>query len=237
MAELTGCCSSNTKVDCNYLGSAMNLSDLDPASQYIKLKIIQKTVRVPASLYLHDLGALTVYEPPLKINANVNWNQMSDRAVRHVQPNLVAGGSSYHSSSTKRSITRCRPNAGCPGGAGVDIKHNSYDRYLNRLKGKSPLRREPIPQQLTMFWATGLPYIVGFPGTGPLNLTVAGGSLYVTNITGSGSISQISLADGSVTNLNWLVSIGGIPNFFTIIAYGNYLYGCAINDSNIYQNR
>jgi hypothetical protein len=32
-----------------------------------------------------------------------------------------------------------------PGGVGVDIKHNSYDRYLNRIKGKAPLRRGIIP--------------------------------------------------------------------------------------------
>jgi len=32
-----------------------------------------------------------------------------------------------------------------PGGIGVDIKHNSYDRYLNKIKGKGPLRRGPIP--------------------------------------------------------------------------------------------
>ncbi len=33
---------------------------------------------------------------------------------------------------TKRSITSLRPGAMSPGGSGVDIKHNSYDRYLNR---------------------------------------------------------------------------------------------------------
>ena len=30
-------------------------------------------------------------------------------------------------------------------GAGVDIKHNSYDRYLARLKGKKPLRQQAVP--------------------------------------------------------------------------------------------
>jgi hypothetical protein len=32
-----------------------------------------------------------------------------------------------------------------PGGIGVDIKHNSYERRLNKLKGKSVLRRGIIP--------------------------------------------------------------------------------------------
>jgi len=120
-----------------------NISYNDPASQYQTLKIIQNTVRVPASLYLNDLAALTVYQTP-GIHG-VNWNQMSDRRERHVQRSTVAGGSFYHSSSTRSTITRARPGAGCPGGSGVDIKHNSYDRYLNRIKGKGPARRGIIP--------------------------------------------------------------------------------------------
>lgn len=34
------------------------------------------------------------------------------------------------------SLTRDRPGSQAPGGSGVDIKHNSYARYLARLKGK-----------------------------------------------------------------------------------------------------
>lgn len=157
---------------CRYFGSNFNLCDIDPASQYIKLKLIQNTVRVPASLYMHDLGALTVYQTPLAINGGVNWNQMSDRAVRHVQPNIVAGGSFYHASSTKSTITRCRPGAGCPGGAGVDIKHNSYDRYLNRIKGKGPVRRGVVPPK----FGTPYPFIPAVP--------VYGGKTMKTSIVG-----------------------------------------------------
>jgi hypothetical protein len=127
--------------DCRWCNN--NMSYNDPASQYQTLKIIQNTVRVPASLYMNDLAALNVYQTPGKYG--VNWNQMSDRRVRHVQPTTVAGGSFYHASSTRGTITRCRPGAGCPGGSGVDIKHNSYDRYLNRIKGKGPVRRGVIP--------------------------------------------------------------------------------------------
>ena len=36
--------------------------------------------------------------------------------------------------STKRTKTSLRPGALCPGGIGVDVKHNSYDRYLARKK-------------------------------------------------------------------------------------------------------
>ena len=110
----------------------------DPSTQYQNLRVIQKTVRVSASLYLASLGALTVYQHPGLYG--VNWNQMSDRARPHYQQITVP----TRGSSTKSTITRARPGAGTPGGYGVDIKHNSYYRYLARLKGKGPLRRETI---------------------------------------------------------------------------------------------
>jgi hypothetical protein len=120
-------------------GCSFHLNSSDPAYQYKNQKIIQNTVRVPSSLYTMNLGGLTVYERP-KLVLGVNWNQMSDRAIPSIQP---AGSS--NASSTRRSATRMRPGACSPGGIGVDIKHNSYDRYLARIKGKGPLRRGVIP--------------------------------------------------------------------------------------------
>jgi hypothetical protein len=139
--------------DCNN-----NLASNNPASQYQRQKLIQNTVRVKSSLYTMNLAGLAGYQKPLTTyqlveqagtpyNAppKVNWNQMSDRAKPANQLVKTASGSTYHGSSTKHSIVRNRPGAMSPGGVGVDIKHNSYDRYLNRLKGKSVLRRGPIP--------------------------------------------------------------------------------------------
>jgi hypothetical protein len=113
-----------------------------------------------------NLAALNTYERPnltykvvdvagnsYIVSPGVNWNQMSDRKEPHIQVVNTGAGSGYHSSSTKRTITSNRPGAMSPGGAGVDIKHNSYDRYLNRLKGKAPLRRGVIPPRF------GVPYI------------------------------------------------------------------------------
>lgn len=114
-----------------------------PEALYQTQKIIQKTVRVPCSLYLDNLAALNVYQKP--ILHGVNWNQMSDRAVAHISKATV----SSRGSSTKGTITRHRPGAGTPGGVGVDIKHNSYDRYLLRLKGKGPFRSQPIPDNFS----------------------------------------------------------------------------------------
>uniref|UniRef100_A0A6C0KMJ9 Uncharacterized protein n=1 Tax=viral metagenome TaxID=1070528 RepID=A0A6C0KMJ9_9ZZZZ len=160
-----------------------NLASNSPASQYQIQKIIQNTVRVYASLYLSNLASLSAYQKPLNTYQlidqagsayyappRVNWNQMSDRARPSVQLVKTGSGSAYGASSTKHTIVRNRPGAMSPGGIGVDIKHNSYDRYLNRLKGKGPLRRGVVPTNFT-------PYI-------PFNRAapVYGGKTFKTNI-------------------------------------------------------
>jgi hypothetical protein len=110
-----------------------NLTSDVPADQYQRLKLIQKTVRVPSSLYTMNLGALTT-------SNGVSWNQMSDRSVPSVQKSTVPS-----TKSTRHSVTSSRPGGQNPGGVGCDIKHNSYERRLNRLKGKSILKQGPVP--------------------------------------------------------------------------------------------
>jgi hypothetical protein len=139
-------------------GCEQNLSSNNPASQYQRQKIIQKTVRIASSLYTMNLAGLSGYQKPLSsyqlveqtetpyiAPPNVYWNQMSDRAKPANQVVKTGSGSTYHGSSTRHTIVRNRPGAMSPGGIGVDIKHNSYDRYLNKIKGKAPLRRGIIP--------------------------------------------------------------------------------------------
>jgi len=139
-------------------GCNSNLASNSPASQYQIQKIIQNQVRVQSSLYSMNLKALNAYQKPntipetillggfnYLISPGVNWNQMSDRRIPHHQPNPSASGSNPGGNSVKRTITRLRPGALSPGGTGLDIKHNSYERYLNRIKGKAPLRRGVIP--------------------------------------------------------------------------------------------
>ena len=151
-------------------GCNTNLTANNPASQYQRQKIIQKTVRVPSSLYTMNLAALNVYQKPnqdysvIDINGSLiivppraNWNQMSDRRNPHIQ--TVKTGSNG-ASSTKRTITRLRPGALSPGGTGVDIKHNSYERYLNRLKGKGPVRKGPVPAN---FGQSYIPFNCAYP--------------------------------------------------------------------------
>jgi len=98
-----------------------------------------------------NLASLSAYVKP-ETNG-VCWNQMSDRPFPSVQRATVPTG--YNNSKNNRhvSVTSSRPGGQTPGGTGCDIKHNSYDRYLNRLKGKGPLRRGVVPPYY------GTPYI------------------------------------------------------------------------------
>ena len=137
-----------------------NLTANTRANQYQRVKRIYNTVGVPSSIYTMNLGALNAYEVPntkyeivnvagtnYQVSPGVNWNQMSDRQSPHIQVAVSGAGTNPGGNSIKRTITRCRPGALSPGGAGVDIKHNSYDRYLNRIKGRAPLRRGIIPPE------------------------------------------------------------------------------------------
>jgi len=122
-----------------------NLNGNTPADQYQKLKLIQNTVRIQSSLYTSNLGPLNAYRQPTRATYGVCWNQMSDRPVPSVQRSIVPTGSNNSMNRRHTSVTSSKPGGQSPGGIGCDIKHNSYDRYLNRLKGKGPLRRGVIP--------------------------------------------------------------------------------------------
>jgi hypothetical protein len=151
-----------------------NLNGNTPADQYQKLKLIQNTVRVQGSLYTANLGPLSAYKKPISDrNAGfygVCWNQMSDRPVPSVQRASIPTG--YNTSMNRRhtSVTSSKPGSQTPGGIGCDIKHNSYDRYLNRLKGKGPLRRGKIPATFGL----PIPFNPAYP--------VYGGKTVKTNI-------------------------------------------------------
>jgi hypothetical protein len=120
-------------------------SSSDPSAQYQRQQIIQNTVKVSSSLYAMNKASLNVYQSQYSdsvtassdasSNAISNWNQMSDRKEPHIQKEAI---------SMKSSVS-LRPGNLTPGGIGCDIKHNSYDRYLARLKGSAPLRRERLP--------------------------------------------------------------------------------------------
>lgn len=134
-----------------YRNCNTRLTGNTPATRYQIQKQIQNTVRVYASLYTDNKKALSAYRKPTVETHGVCWNQQSDRPFPSVQKATVPTG--YYQSQLNNkhhSVTSSRPGGQTPGGVGCDIKHNSYDRYLNRLKGKGPLRRGPVPPILKL---------------------------------------------------------------------------------------
>lgn len=109
-------------------------------------KIIRNMVRMPASLQTMNVASAHVYNNCNQAST-INWNQFSDRNIAHIQKVIVPS----RGSSTRRTLTRARPGACSAGGAGIDVKHGSYDRYLARLKGKScnPVKVSTDAQFLT----------------------------------------------------------------------------------------
>lgn len=93
-------------------------------------KKIWNQLRVQQSQYIQNLSSLSVTgnrtcgkmsNLPKKKYSYVNWNQSSDRAIPSISYNYVP-----------RRATANRPGATSSAGVGVDIKHNSYARYLAR---------------------------------------------------------------------------------------------------------
>ena len=138
-------CSCNLVYICSKTSNCYNSLDNSAVNQ----KIIQHQARTFGSLYTMNIAALNVrgssQNNPLPQYAHVNQNQSSDRNRFHIQTAYVA----TRGNSVRGSITRARPGSLAPGGTGVDIKHNSYDRYLGRLKATNLIteNKTSIPLQ------------------------------------------------------------------------------------------
>ena len=144
-----GCCSPNC-AGCEY-------GTCKAAFREIQQKKIWNQVRVPSSLYMMNLAVLNVFGPrsydatysnmihldrlterarptqkgPMFFNM-IPWNQSSDRLI----PSRQVVVTPSHGNSRRGTKTAHQPGACSPGGVGVDIKHNSYARYLARKKGR-----------------------------------------------------------------------------------------------------
>ena len=106
-------------------------SSLSIPNQFIYQKKILKQTSVSSSIYNSNLTAFSVVK-------NQNYNNTtasvaSDRD-RQSETTLVIR---RNTSSLTGSRTSLKPGCLSAGGKGVDVKHNSYDRYLAKLKGKS----------------------------------------------------------------------------------------------------
>lgn len=135
--ESCDCNGSNISgvIQCHSCGS----QPLDPSWVAATQRLIQNQVRIPSSQYSSDLASMNVRgtfvgavnNTPKSQYYNVNWNQGSDRAV----PSVCVRNVPSHGNSTKRTLTAHRPGAFAAADSGVDVKHNSYNRRLMRLKG------------------------------------------------------------------------------------------------------
>jgi hypothetical protein len=117
------------------------------------------------------------------------------------------------------SYTSSRPGTQTPGGIGCDIKHNSYDRYLNKLKGKKVLRRGVIPPT---FGLPQIPFNPAFP--------VYGGKQFKTSI-----VADCNCTENQNTSINDK-QLYKNPNFYDIndvvFKYGVGMYVYAYEDNN-----
>lgn len=90
-------------------------------------KRIWNVVQAQSSLYTMNLSAQNVTgdsnNKPISLFGFVNHNQASDRAIP--SKTII---------NVPRNKTRHRPGGSGSVASGVDIKHNSYDRYLARKK-------------------------------------------------------------------------------------------------------
>jgi hypothetical protein len=101
----------------------------DGCDDVIIQKRIWKQVGVPSSQRASVLSYIaassnSAFSPPY-----LNWNQSSNNLLPSVQTKYVPS----RGNSTKGSVTSIRPGALSAGGVGVDLKHNSYARYLCRI--------------------------------------------------------------------------------------------------------
>lgn len=99
-----------------------------------KTRRIYNVARIHSSEFAMNLASFAVNTDSRDAQGNT-WNQSSDRSKKHFNPNPVPS----RGSSTRGTVTRLRPGALKPGGKGVDIKHNSYARFLNRRKAVAML--------------------------------------------------------------------------------------------------
>ena len=125
--QYTNCTCNTTSNNNEFSGSRCYACKGKSQSVIITQKQILNQVRVPSSLYMTNLSALTIANRTTTTN-----NQASDRE----NPSKQVIYLSSHGNSTRGTLLSSKPGASSVGGKGVDIKHNSYARYLGRKKAK-----------------------------------------------------------------------------------------------------
>ena len=145
MTNTCNCNYSNSEsYNVNQCVSCSSCTNNIRCSTEITQKRIWNQVRIPSSLYAMNVGSLTSAAERLQYGPQVNWNQRSDRQDASIQTAVHPS----HGNSLRSSLTSNKPGTCAPGGRGVDIKHDSYARYLNRKKAGN-LKTQPVNTRAT----------------------------------------------------------------------------------------
>ena len=96
-------------------------------------KIIQKKVR-QASSSRTDVMKTRSAKDKNGCNTKWSWNNQSSSSMASI---INSNNVPSRGNSTRTSLTRHRPGASSAPGTGVDVKHNSYERYLLKRKNKN----------------------------------------------------------------------------------------------------
>lgn len=104
-------------------------------------KNIQKQTGVSSSTYINNLVPYQVTKAQEYYkNQGKNYPSYAKVSSDRIRPSNMHNNMrvvNRNTSSLLGSKTSLKPGSLAPGGVGVDIKHNSYDRYLAKLKAKN----------------------------------------------------------------------------------------------------
>ena len=108
-------------------------------------KRIQNQVHVDESQYIDVLSSVTIAndylilaaQPSLASSTWGNPNNLRNMSDRRIPHGLNYTNVPSRGNSVKSTVTSNRPGGMAPGGGGVDVKHDSYARYLGKLKGQT----------------------------------------------------------------------------------------------------
>lgn len=138
------CTSCDIKKPSKYYRNVLFSNSINPASQYFNQRKIQNVTGVFPSMYNSILNTLNTQTP---VAGPYTQRNLSDR-------NQASIGKSFTPTNTLKTSWNT-PNNLYAGGVGVDIKHGSYARRLNRLKAGLVIR-EPYPTQPGIKTKTGI---------------------------------------------------------------------------------
>jgi hypothetical protein len=117
-----------------YSSSRSSRSSIEPVAVAVAVEPIKDPVYRKLTLPGNLLTTQQQIQKTVRVQSSLYQNDLS--ALTIFQP-----------ASTKTRVNwNQMSDRAVPHGSGVDIKHNSYSRYIGRLKGKYPVRSQPIPK-------------------------------------------------------------------------------------------